>query len=146
MSVSRIDNPSAHPLRARRSERLRREIALLEHMDSRLWRKALLCAVIGVATTVALLLAVAVKLHYFAFHPLAVTIVSVALAVLVWWIGRYTLTVPLILIVLLLGILFEGGIELPNFGDGKSKANRRRKLDAALARRRKALAKLEARA
>ena len=34
--------------RKRRIERLRREIILLEHLDSRLWRKIALCAGVSV--------------------------------------------------------------------------------------------------
>ncbi|MBX9908085.1 MAG: hypothetical protein K2Z25_05170 [Beijerinckiaceae bacterium] len=137
-------------LRMRRVERLRREIALLERMDGRLWRKAALASVIGVVFIALLLMAVAAKLQYFMYHPLAVAMVALAVAALVWWLGRYTLWVPVILVVLLLAILFEGDVGGWDFGgDGgkaKVKPDRQGKLNAALSRRRTALAKLERRA
>lgn len=144
------DSGSSHPLRKRRAERLRREISLLEHMDGRLWRKAAIGTVVGVVFIALLLIAVAAKLQYFMYHPLAVTMVALAVAALVWWLGRYTLWIPVILVVLLLAILFEGDVGSWDFGgDGdtaKAKPDRRSKLGAALARRRAALEKLERRA
>jgi hypothetical protein len=141
---------STSPLRQRRIERLRREIALLEHMDGRLWRKAAIGAGVGIVFIALLLVGVAAKLHYFMYHPLAITVAALAIAALVWWLGRYTLWIPVILVVLLLAILFEGDVGSWDFGgDGgkvKAKPDRRSKLDAALARRRAALARLEKRA
>jgi len=137
-------------LRKRRAERLRREIALLEHMDSRLWRKAAIGSVVGVVFIALLLMGVAAKLQYFMYHPLAVMLAALTIAALVWWLGRYTLWIPAILVVLLLAILFEGDVGSWDFGGNGDKArarpDRRGKLDAALARRRAALQKLERRA
>jgi len=140
---------ASHPLRARRAERLRREIGLLEHMDGRLWRKAIIDSGVAVVFIALLLTLTAAKLHYFMYHPVAVITASVAIAALVWWLGRYTLWIPVILVALLLAILFEGDLGGLDFGggDGKGseKSDRRRKLEGALAKRRAALAKLEAR-
>lgn len=137
-------------LRKRRAERLRREIVLLEHMDGRLWRKAAIGSVIGIVFIALLLVGVAAKLQYFMYHPIAVIVAALAIAALVWWLGRYTLWIPVILVVLLLAILFEGDVGGWEFGGdgGKAKArpDRQSKLDAALARRRAALDKLERRA
>lgn len=143
------DPGSFHPLRNRRAERLRREIALLEHMDGRLWRKAAIGAGVGIVFIALLIMGVAAKLQYFMYHPLAVTTAALAVAALVWWLGRYTLWIPVILVVLLLAILFEGDVGSWDFGGdsgkAKSKPDRQKKLDAALSRRRAALAKLEMR-
>ena len=139
---------ASHPLRARRAERLRREIGLLEHMDGRLWRKALIDSGVAVAVMALLLTLTAAKLHYFMYHPLAVITASVTIAALVWWLGRYTLWIPVVLVALLLAILFEGdlgGLDFGGDGKGSAKPDRRRKIEAALAKRRAALAKLEAR-
>lgn len=138
------------PLKRRRAERLRREIVLLEHMDSSLWRKAAFGAVAGIVFITLLLVGVAAKLQYFMYHPLAVTAAALALAALAWWLGRYTLWIPVILVVLLLAILSEGDVGGLDFGsDGgsaKAKPDRRGKLETALLKRRGALAKLEKRA
>ncbi|WP_306226001.1 hypothetical protein [Bosea beijingensis] len=140
---------SSSPLRQRRAERLRREIALLEHMDGRLWRRAVIDTLVAVGLIALLLIAVAAKLHYFMYHPLAVTAACLGLAGLAWWLGRYTLWIPVILVALLLAILFEdvGGLDFNGGDSGKAKGklDRRRKLDAALAKRRRTLAKLEGR-
>ena len=148
MSAAPGKTRASHPLRARRAERLRREIGLLEHMDGRLWRKALIDSAVAVVVIALLLTLTAAKLHYFMYHPVAVIMASVAIAALVWWLGRYTLWIPVILVALLLAILFEGdlgGLDFGGDGKGSEKSDRRRKLEAALAKRRAALAKLEAR-
>lgn len=148
MSPASGQTGASHPLRARRAERLRREIGLLEHMDGRLWRKALIDSGLAIVFIALLLTVTAAKLHYFMYHPVAVITASVAIAALVWWLGRYTLWIPVILVALLLAILFEGelgGLDFGGNGKGEAKPDRRRKLEAALAKRRAALAKLEAR-
>lgn len=141
--------PAISALRKRRIERLRREIALLEQMDSRLWRRALFDATVAVAFIALLLTLTALKLQYFSYHPLAIVTASIGIAALIWWLGRYALWIPVILVALLLAILFEGGdLGGLDFGGDDEKADkpeRRRKLGAALIRRRAALAKLEAR-
>ncbi|AMJ59217.1 hypothetical protein AXW83_01880 [Bosea sp. PAMC 26642] len=117
-------------------------------MDGRLWRRALIDSGVAVAFMALLLTLTAAKLHYFMYHPVAVITASVAIAALVWWLGRYTLWIPVILVALLLAILFEGdlgGLDFGGDGKGSEKPGRRRKLDTALAKRRAALAKLEAR-
>jgi hypothetical protein len=127
---------------------LRREIALLEQMDARLWRRALVDSAVAVGLIALLIIAVAAKLHYFAYHPLAIVAASLGVAALVWWLGRYTLSIPVILVVVLLAILFEGDVGGLDFGGGKdknAKPDRRRKLDGALAKRRAVLARLEER-
>lgn len=141
---------SPSPLRQRRIARLRREISLLEHMDSRLWRRAIVDTLVAIGLIALLLMAVAAKLHYFMYHPLAVTAACLGIAALAWWLGRYTLWIPVILVALLLAILFEGdvgGLDFggSNSGETKGKPDRRRKLDAALEKRRRTLAKLEGR-
>ncbi|RYE34023.1 MAG: hypothetical protein EOP23_06595 [Hyphomicrobiales bacterium] len=141
---------SSSPLRQRRAERLRREIALLEHMDGRLWRRAVIDTLVAVGFIAVLLIAVAAKLHYFMYHPLAVTVACLGIGALAWWLGRYTLWIPVILVALLLAILFEGDVGGLDFGgsesgESRAKPDRRRKLDAALAKRRRTLAKLEGR-
>ncbi len=144
------DPNALSPLRQRRAERLRREIALLEDMDGRLWRKAAIGAGVGVVFIALLIMGVAAKLDYFMYHPLAVTTAALVIAALAWWLGRYTLWIPVILVVLLLAILFEGDVGSWDFGGtgdkAKAKPDRRSRLDAALARRRAALEKLERRA
>ena len=97
-----------------------------------------------------LLIAVAAKLHYFMYHPLAVTVACVGIAAVAWWLGRYTLWIPVILVALLLAILFEGDVGGFEFGgndsdNSQSKPDRRRKVETALAKRRRTLAKLEGR-
>ena len=147
MSAAAKKGPS-HPLRARRAERLRREIGLLEHMDGRLWRRALIDSALAIVFIALLLTLTALKLHYVSYHPVAIVTASVVIAALVWWLGRYTLWIPVILVALLLAILFEGelgGLDFGGDGKGEVKPDRRRKLDAALTKRRAALAKLEAR-
>ena len=138
-------------LRRRRIERLRREIALLEHTDGQLWRGAIIDTLVAVGLIALLLIGVAAKLHYFMYHPLAVTAACLGIASLAWWLGRYTLWIPVVLVALLLAILFEGdvgGLDFSGSDSGKSKSrpDKRTKLEAALAKRRRTLAKLEARA
>lgn len=149
MSAMAADSEPTSPLRQRRAERLRREITLLEHMDGRLWRRAIIDSAVAVGLIALLIVAVAAKLHYFAYHPVAIVAASLGVAALVWWLGRYTLWIPVILVVLLLAILFEGDVGGLDFGgsgnDKKAKPDRRRKLDSALAKRRAALARLEER-
>ena len=136
-------------LRRRRIERLRREIALLEHTDGQLWRGAIIDTLVAVGLIALLLIGVAAKLHYFMYHPLSVAAACLGTAAFAWWLGRYTLWIPVIIVSLLLAILFEGHIGGLDFSDSdKSDApsDKRRKLEAALAKRRRTLAKLEARA
>lgn len=151
MRAMTASSGSPAPLRQRRIERLRREIALLEHMDGRLWRRAIIDTLVAVGLIALLLIAVAAKLHYFMYHPLAVAAACLGIAALAWWLGRYTLWIPVILVALLLAILFEGDVGGLDFsGSDSSKSTRRpdkrSKLEAALAKRRRTLAKLEARA
>jgi membrane protein implicated in regulation of membrane protease activity len=137
--------PTRRALRARREERLRREIALLEHMDGRLWRKALACSAVAVALTAALLTLAALKLHWFGYDLTAIFLACLAIAAAAWWLGRYTLWIPAVLVVVALAIVFEG-VDLPGEGwsDSKDKPDRRAKVAAALAKRRARLMKLEA--
>ena len=79
MSSARGKTRAAHPLRARRAERLRREIDLLEHMDGRLWRKALIDSGVAVVVIALLLTLTAAKLHYFMYHPVAIITASIAI-------------------------------------------------------------------
>lgn len=144
----RVQKPDT-ALRRRRIERLRREIDLLEHMGSRLWRIAVVWAVLGIVAMALLGIAVAAKLDYFMYHPLAITVASAMVAVAAWWLGRYSLWIPVILVGLLLAILFEGSPDLGDWntgGQGRDKPDRQRKLEAALAKRRSRLATLEERA
>lgn len=119
-------------------------------MDGGLWRRAVFDTVVAVGLIALLLVAVAVKLQYFMYHPLAVTAACLGIAALAWWLGRYTLWIPVILVALLLAILFEGDVGGLDFGGSddsksRSKPDRRRKVEAALAKRRRTLAKLEGR-
>lgn len=118
-------------------------------MDGGLWRRAVIDTVVAVGLIALLLIAVAAKLHYFMYHPLAVTVACVGIAAVAWWLGRYTLWIPVILVALLLAILFEGEVGGLDFSDSDSQSQRqpdeRRKLEATLAKRRRTLAKLEGR-
>lgn len=138
--------PYAKPqaLHERREQRLRREIALLEHMDGRLWRKALFCSAIAVVLTAVLLAAAAIKLHWFNYHPAAIAFACLAIATAAWWLGRYTLWIPAVLIAVAFAIVFEA-VDIPNEGwsDSKNKRDRRTRIAAALMKRRTHLAKLE---
>lgn len=148
--MSRSREAAVPALRKRRIERLRREIALLEQMDGRLWRRAAFDSAVAVGFIALLLTLTAIKLHYFMYHPLAIASASIAIAALIWWLGRYTLWIPVILVALLLAVLFEGndlgGLDFGGDDKKAKKPERRRKLDAALTRRRQALARLEERA
>ena len=139
--------PKRGLLKVRRAERLRREIALLSHMDGGLWRKAVICGAASILGLALLILTAAWKFQYFGFSEAAVAGVAVLIAALCWWLGRYVLWLPALLATLMFAIIFEtlDGVDLVGDDKPDRKAERRAKIARALERRRLMLMRLEAR-
>ena len=138
--------PRVGHLRHRRIERLRREIALLSQMDDNLWRKAIFCGAAIIIGLAMLILTAAWKFQYFGLGETGIAAAALAIAALVWWMGRYMLWLPFILATLLFAIIFESldGIDLFDGGEPDRKAERRAKITRAIDKRRALLARLEA--
>lgn len=139
--------PVRSRLKARRIERLRREIALLSGMDDSLWRKMVLCGTGSVLGLALIILTAAWKFQYFGFSEAAVAGAAVVVAVMLWWMGRYVLWLPTMMAILLFAIIFEtlDGVDLIDGGKPDRKAERRAKVMRALERRRAMLTRLEGR-
>lgn len=143
-AASRV--PRVNGLRRRRTERLRREIALLSEMDQGLWRKSLLCGLALVGGLSALLGAAAAKLSYLGHEPTLVLASCVMAAALLWWLGRYSLWLPALLAAAALAVILEDIPDLSDLGGDQAKdhkAERRAKIAQAVEKRRALLARLE---
>jgi hypothetical protein len=131
--------------RGRRIARLKREIALLESMDQRLFRDALVTGLIAIALMAAAFGMAAWKFEIAGWHPLLTAAVCIAAASLAWWIGRYTIYIPVVAFMLAVSVLIEddpGFVHLPEPAGG-GKQSRQRKLETALRKRRILLDSLE---
>jgi hypothetical protein len=130
-----------------RVERLTREIALLEHLDSSLWQKIVACGVASIIGLAAGLFGIAYVLHV--NWGLAIAIPAcLAAAALIYGANRYEYGVLWLFIAIFVGVLlilaFEAGelsdlsnVDVPDLGDRKTgrKAERQAKIKRAIAKR-----------
>jgi hypothetical protein len=91
-------------LKRRRAEHLRREIALLERMDSRLWHTTLLCGSLTIAGIAAAVFALGFAVHIHIGLGLAIC-VCLTVAALIFWASRYEYGLLWMFATILIGIV-----------------------------------------
>ena len=132
-------------IRERRIQRLKKELTLLESMDDQMFRKMVRNGLLIVPALAASFILLFMKAHGWAAPSALSLAVCLGVAFILFWFWRYSLSVPLIALVLAVAILLEGGIDdWPTGKSRPSKEERRSKLDRAIERRKVLLAKLEA--
>jgi hypothetical protein len=147
---------STHPtwLQRRRAEKLRRELAILEHMDKRLWRKIVLCGSHTIAALAACFFALGYALHV-NIGLLPAMVSCVVAAAVIYAVSRYENGMlwlfTTILLVVVCFFVFEDvptgsmlDLPLPEGLTAKQtrKAERRAKITRAISRRKLRLEKL----
>lgn len=120
---------------ARKRRRLERQLRALRAMQSHLNVKDIACAVLTIPALTLLCLTVALKLHM-ASDSVSLAALGAAVAgTFIWWIGRRSLILAVLIVYALLLILFESAdFDLPDLGSN-SKRSRRDKLAEAIAKR-----------
>jgi hypothetical protein len=140
-------HPASRPS-LRRRKRIERELAVLRTMESHLFTKEIVWAVLTIPGVAALVLLVGWKVHWWSDSPLIAATVAALTGLAVWWIGRRWLALAAIMVFGLILILLE---DLPDLGDmrdsegGSAKEQRRVKLERAIARREALLAQMDGR-
>ena len=136
----------ASRLSLRRRKRIERELAVLRTMESHLFTKEIVWAILTIPGVAALVILVAWKAHWWSGSPLVAVTVAALTGLAVWWIGRRWFALAAIIIFGLVLILLE---DLPDLGDiggaegGSAKEQRRVKLERAIARREELLAQMD---
>lgn len=136
--------PKRKLMHNQRAERLRREIALLSGMDDRLWRKSLICAALIIPALALLFVGAAAKLHWLGTSPAIAIAGACLIALLCWWMGRYALWFPVVIVLLAVAVIFEDIPDVGDIGGDDRKTSRAKKIARALDKRRALLARLEA--
>jgi hypothetical protein len=134
-----------------RSERLNREIALLESMDATLWRKMMGCAALTILGMASGFLGLGYVLHIQWGVGLAIP-VCLGVASLLYVFSRYEYGLfwlfTIVVVGLLIALIFDGGdvpdlgnIDTPDLGERKPdrKAERQAKLRHAIVKRKQRL-------
>jgi hypothetical protein len=133
-------------LSLRRRKRIERELAVLRTMESHLFTKEIVWAILTILGVAALVILVAWKVHWWSDSPLVAAAVAALTGLAVWWIGRRWFALAAIIVFGLVLILLE---DLPDLGDiggaegGSAKEQRRVKLERAIARREELLAQMD---
>ena len=133
----------ASRLSLRRRKRIERELAVLRTMESHLFTKEIVWAILTIPGVAALVFLVAWKAHWWSDSPLVAAAVAALTGLAVWWIGRRWFVLAAIIVFGLVLILLE---DLPDLGDidgGSAKERRRVKLERAIARREALLAQMD---
>jgi hypothetical protein len=126
----------------RRKRRLERELRALHAMEGHLFWKDVLCAVLAIPALALLSLLVALKLH-FAFGSVAFAVVgALACGAAIWWIGRRSFWLAVLIVFALVLILLETPPDGFNLDTTSRKELRRAKLAKAIARRKALLSEL----
>lgn len=129
---------------ARRRRRIERELRALHALERRHLARDGLYAVMAVPCIGVLFLIAFLKLEWLSGSLAAAIVLSLALALVVWWIGRRWLVLAgLILVGLSILALEEPGIDVPGMSDDRE-ARARSRLEAAVARREALLRELDA--
>ena len=130
----------------RRRKRIERELAVLRTMESHLFTKEIVWAILTIPGVAALVILVAWKAHWWSGSPPVAASVAALTGLGVWWIGRRWLALAAIFIFGLVLILLEDLPDLGDIGDaggGSAKEQRRVKLERAIARREAILAQMD---
>jgi hypothetical protein len=130
----------------RRRKRIERELAVLRTMESHLFTREIVWAILTILGIAALVMLVAVKAHWLSGSPLLATGIAALTGFAVWWIGRRWFALAAIIVFGLVLILLEDLPDLGDIGDaggGSAKEQRRVKLERAIARREALLAQLD---
>jgi hypothetical protein len=133
---------------------LRRELALLEHMDTRLWRKIVLCGSITIAAIAAGFFGLGYLAHVHVGLGPAIAI-CLAAAAFLYWVSRYEHGLFWLFLAIFIGVvlvfIFEdlpldglSSLDMPHGLDKKQarKAERRAKIARAISRRKMKLKKM----
>jgi len=140
-------------LRTNKAARLRREIALLDQMDSRLAWQSAGCVALGLCVAFFPIYALAQEWESFKNSPLLLIAVTVAFAGLGWLVAHLAWSIGhvgrrhglLLAIVLVVLVVIDGNPGSPIADDEKgSRTNFYRRLASARSKRRAMLAQLEA--
>jgi uncharacterized membrane protein YccC len=102
--VQTVESVKPSWLKRRRAEHLRREIALLERMDSRLWHTTLLCGALTIAGIAAAVFALGVAVHIHIGLGLAIC-ACLTVAALIFWASRYEYGLLWMFATILIGIV-----------------------------------------
>jgi hypothetical protein len=130
----------------RRRKRIERELAVLRTMESHLFTKEIVWAILTISGIAALVMLVALKAHWLSGSPLLAIGIAILTGFAVWWIGRSWFALAATIVFGLVLILLE---DLPDLGDiggaegGSAKEQRRVKLERAIARREALLAQMD---
>ena len=104
----------ASRLSLRRRKRIERELAVLRTMESHLFTKEIVWAILTIPGVAALVFLVAWKAHWWSDSPLVAAAVAALTGLAVWWIGRRWFVLAAIIVFGLVLILLE---DLPDLGD-----------------------------
>ncbi|WP_425993456.1 hypothetical protein [Afipia sp. DC4300-2b1] len=127
---------------ARKRRRINRELHALRTMQVHLNAKDIACAVLTIPMLALLCLAVAFKLHFASGSILLSCAAALLAGAVIWWIGRRLFTIAYLIVMALLIILFETGLDL-GWPISTNKEHRHEKLKYAIARREALLRELD---
>jgi hypothetical protein len=102
-------------LAARRRKRIARELSVLHTTEGHLLTKEILWAILTIPAVAALVILVAVKMHFWSGSPAIAAAAAAASGLAVWWIGRRWFALAIIIVYGLILILLE---DLPDLDIG----------------------------
>jgi hypothetical protein len=135
-------HPASRPS-LRRRKRIERELAVLRTMESHLFTKEIVWAVLTIPGVAAVVVLVAWKVHWWSDSPLAAATVAALTGLAAWWVGRRWFALAAMIVFGLVLILLEDLPDLGDIGGGSAKEQRRVKLERAIARREALLAQMD---